>query len=108
MCNKWWDGYDGEPEVLIEDIGVENGKALSHHIKIWADRYSFLAEYKGLVRKIRPQLILVTSNYRPEDIWKDNPEDLEAVKRRFKVIRVEKDYVYPEEDLPIPFKRYGE
>lgn len=66
MCNKWWDGYDGEDSVLIEDIGIESGKMLSHHIKIWADRYPFLAESKGLVRKIRPSIILVTSNYSPD------------------------------------------
>ena len=84
-CNKWWDGYRGHPVVLIEDFDRKHD-VLCHHLKIWADRYPFPAEVKGSCIKIRPQKIVVTSNYSPEDIWM-NPCDLEPIMRRFKVTK---------------------
>lgn len=87
MCNRWWDGYDpSRHEVaLIEDLDrAHNG--LCHHIKIWADRYDFPAEIKGGGMNIRPKLIIVTSNYHPEEIWATE-QDLQPIKRRFKIIR---------------------
>lgn len=84
MCNKWWDNYQGQDTVLIEDFD-EQHKVLIHHMKIWADRYSFMAEVKGHCIEIRPERIVVTSNYHPSQIW-DKPEDLEPILRRFKTI----------------------
>jgi len=80
--NKWWDGYDGEDDVTIRDIGPNHDSRL---VKVWADRYPFPAEVKGgSLGLIRPKRILCSSNYAPEELYGDF--DLEAIERRFQII----------------------
>lgn len=81
MQNKWWDGYQGEEAVIIDDFDC---KELGHLLKIWGDRYSFLAETKGGVLHIRPKHIIVTSNFRPDHLFPET-EMREAVLRRYPV-----------------------
>jgi len=90
MCNKWWCGYQGEKTVIMEDMDPAHSK-LAHHVKLWADKWSFLAEVKGSTRQIRPQNFIITSNHTIDEVfWDSKDSDLAAIKRRFKVIHMHK------------------
>lgn len=43
---KWWDGYNGESEVILDDLGKDHGY-IGHYLKLWADRYAINGETKG-------------------------------------------------------------
>lgn len=82
--NKWWDGYQDQEYVIIDDLDKSHGY-MGYHLKIWGDRYAFIAESKGSSRYIRPKIICVTSNWKPQDIW-DDESTLAPILRRFKVV----------------------
>jgi len=80
--NKWWDHYEGENYVLIDDFSPEWQDKYS--LKNWADHYSFSAEYKGgSLKRMNPKTIIVTSNYKIEEAG-FNEKDIEPMIRRFK------------------------
>lgn len=83
--SEWWDRYDGEDTVLIEDVGPGDLKA--SWLKEWADRYAFTAPYKGgMFKAIRPRRIVVTSNYQFEELF--GPREWQPLNRRFKVLEI--------------------
>lgn len=92
--NKWWDGYTGQPAVLIDDFD-KMGTCLSHYLKIWADRYGCDGEIKGATIPLAHERLYITSNYSPDQLWRaeeGKEQDLEliaAIKRRFVFVHLE-------------------
>lgn len=87
-ANKWWDKYNGEENVLIEDLDKIHSYQ-GFYLKIWADKYAFPVEIKQSGDLIRPKMIVVTSNYNIEEIFTD-PSTYLPLKERFKIITLTK------------------
>lgn len=68
--DQWWTGYNGEENVLIEDMDKFHRKCTTD-LKIWADHYPFTGRVHGSLIKIRPKRILITSQYTMDEIWED-------------------------------------
>lgn len=96
--NKWWDGYEGQNCVLLEDVD-HSWELLSHHIKIWADCYPFPAEIKGGIVRPVYDTLLVTSNYLPHQVFgqtarageQTDEQLIMAILRRFKIKTLDSD-----------------
>lgn len=85
--NKWWDGYEDEEVVGLEEVHPGCRGWLGHFLKIWADRYPFTAEVKGgTLKNVRPRKLIVTSNYTIEECFPDT-QDYEPLRRRFNVTK---------------------
>lgn len=98
--NKWWDGYNLEDNVLIDDFDKQ-GTCLGHYLKIWGDRYfGWKGETKGGTIKPNFKRMLITSNYHPDELWggpTGDPQLVEAITRRFRVVKMSKGEL--EEDI---------
>lgn len=81
--NKWWDGYDGEQTVILDDLDTN---VLGHYLKIWADKWSCTGETKGGTVQLRHRLFVVTSNYSIEQLFNQDIVLAEAIARRFKQV----------------------
>lgn len=87
--HKWWDSYQGQESVIIEDVDPSHS-FIGYHLKIWADRFSFQGECKGSAIMLRPQHVVVTSQYSIDQVWFDE-ETRSALHRRFKCIHMTPD-----------------
>lgn len=86
LCNKWWDGYQGEKIAVMDDFMPEH-KVLCQQLKIWADRYDCILEVKGGAVHSSYNWIIVTSQYKPEEIFTEE-RDLAAIERRFQIYNI--------------------
>lgn len=84
--SRWWDDYDDEEVVIIDDFDKFQ-VAQGGNMKRWLDRYPFQAEIKGGMKLIRPKKIVVTSQYRPCEIW-DDEKTVDAIMRRVKLVEL--------------------
>lgn len=67
--------------VVIDDVDKQV-KQMEWHYKRWLDRYAIPVEVKGGQMVINPELVIITSQYTPAQIWDDDSETLSAIQRR--------------------------
>ena len=98
LCNKWWDGYQGQKNVIMDDIGPEH-KVLAQQLKIWSDRYGCILETKGGALTSTYENFVVTSQYSIEEIFAGDQPTIDALRRRFKVIHIPWNLYNPKDNV---------
>lgn len=86
-CNKWWDGYQGEKNVICDDMAPEH-HVLATYMKHWGDHQQCFLQVKGSSVPSNFEWFIVTSQFTITEVFGDNPKHLEAIKRRFMVIHI--------------------
>lgn len=81
---KWFDDYDGEKCVIIDDLDHHNVKNMAEVIKQLSDLYPVRIEVKGSSKLIRPTKVIVTSNYSISTLFPE-PVMTAALSRRFTI-----------------------
>lgn len=82
QSHKWWDGYCGESEVVIEDLNNENGIPISQMLQL-LDRYPCNVEVKGGMVNFAPKTIYITANMEIDQCYPNASKILlEALRRR--------------------------
>ena len=64
---KWWDGYNAEEVVILDDL--RKGDFFFHQLLRVLDRYKLMVEVKGGSVPMVAKLIIVTCSMPPEQLW---------------------------------------
>lgn len=101
----WWDGYDGQSAVVLDDF---HGNMRFDYWKRITDKFPMQVEYKGGMRKFTSNMIVITSNLPPTQWWKEEvlgTHGLSAMYRRINVLEhwdaAAKDFVPLETGYPL-------
>lgn len=95
---KWWDGYKGEENVIIDEFG---DKCLDiKHLLLWLQEYPTSVEVKGSRRVLKAKRFWITSNLGIDEWFPEAHNDhLQALKRRITNIeQMNSRYVQSEVD----------
>jgi len=80
---KWWDGYRGESNVIIDEF---RGQIAVEHLLKWCDKYPTFVEEKGGQQALKAERIWISSN-KPIEEWYPDIDclTLAALKRRVQI-----------------------
>lgn len=83
---KWWNGYDGQKTVIIDDYRCDF--CTFHELLRVLDRYPYAVEIKGGSVWLAATRIIITAPKRPEVMWASRVnEDLQQLARRITSVR---------------------
>lgn len=80
---KWWDGYQGHEDVVIDEFV---GKIAIEYFLTWFDRYACSVEVKGSAVPLNAKRFYITSNIDPRDWFPDATQfQKDALMRRLTI-----------------------
>lgn len=62
----WWDGYAGQPDVIMDDFYGAESFPYVQFLKL-VDYYDYIAPVKGAMVRVNPRRIFITSNRSPHE-----------------------------------------
>jgi len=84
---KWWDGYDGQADVIIDDYRRDLC-TFSELLRL-LDRYPLIVENKGGSNQFLARNLVITTPRSPRDTWESRTnEDLAQLERRIDEVRL--------------------
>jgi len=84
--NKWWDGYEGQEAVIIDDY--RRDLCPFHQLLNLFDRYQYRVEFKGGACQFRAKTIWVTTPKSPQETWEGRcDEELQQLLRRVDIVK---------------------
>lgn len=81
---KWWEGYDGHEDVILDDFRKDF--CTFHELLRILDRYEYRIEVKGASRQLLAKRIWITSCYPPDKVY-ETREDIGQLLRRITEIK---------------------
>lgn len=77
VSSKWWPNYDGQEDVIIDDLRSE----IYPFIQILGllDRYPYQVEDKGIIREFRGRRIIITTSCPPELTYYDEIKSIHGL-----------------------------
>lgn len=64
---KWWDGYDGHEDVIIDEFRADRC-SMTYLLRL-LDEHPMMVETKGSTRQLRARRIFITCNKHPKDAY---------------------------------------
>lgn len=82
---KWFDGYNGEEAVVLDDFDGKRSAAPLKQLLLILDRYPLRVEIKGGHVPWCPKRVYITTNFHPRDWynWEEREQQYAALRRRF-------------------------
>lgn len=77
--NKWWDGYQGEENVIIDEF---TGMIAIEHLLKWMDKWPCCVEIKGGTTPLRAVRFWITSNLCPLEWYPTSTREQKAALER--------------------------
>lgn len=88
QSNKWWNGYEGQDVVILDDIRADFAKY--HELLTLLDKYPHRVEIKGGYMQFNSPRIYITSPHTPNEMYKGK-EDITQLMRRIDQLIIYKD-----------------
>lgn len=76
MMGDWFDGYDGQENVLFDDF---RGEITFGKLLILLDRYQCRVQIKGGTVQFKPKVIVITSPYSPYDLYSNQTNQIDRM-----------------------------
>lgn len=87
--NKWWDGYQGEENIILEEFNAE--QVPIETLLRWLDKWPCQVETKGGTTILKTKKWWITTNTAPENWYNESLDRFPALMRRLTQVEEFKD-----------------